>query len=379
MIRCKKCGTLNEAEATFCSQCDAFLEWSGELLDETGEPVSASGPSDQHAPGDEPLPRPAGAQPAPTQPRAPAPTHRGTSRATRDVGGAEPTSRRPEKGAVTPERRAKPQQPTKVEKPKPGQRVCPTCGTGNDPDRKFCRRCGNEIGVAPVEPTPTPEPTRRRGSSWLSGVLRRGRQEAYMAGQRPESMLSSRGRWRPGSSMMVFGLLGVLGLGSVASYLYVPGVSDTVDQVVRTIQNRIGERQPVNITGVQAHSTPGYPALNMIDGGSNTWWAGPVSQNGRWQLDFELQERSDLLQINFDSGADGESFDQLGRPHEILVRADGELSPRYELKDTAEQQVVEVDIQDVEELRIIVLSRYEGLASGDEIAIREVSFIGPRG
>ena len=36
MIRCKKCGTLNEADATFCSQCDAFLEWSGEHLEGDG-------------------------------------------------------------------------------------------------------------------------------------------------------------------------------------------------------------------------------------------------------------------------------------------------------------------------------------------------------
>jgi hypothetical protein len=179
--------------------------------------------------------------------------------------------------------------------------------------------------------------------------------------------------------MMVFGLLSVLGLGSIASYYYMPGVSDAVDDVVRTVQNRIGDRSEVNATDVDARSQPDFPALNLIDGGSNTYWVGPITENGRWHIDFELQEVSDLLQINIDSGADGEAYDQLGRPREVQVRANGELGPRFELSDTADQQPLDVDIQGVQELRIIVHSQWVGLDGGSDIAIREVTFVGPKG
>jgi hypothetical protein len=168
----------------------------------------------------------------------------------------------------------------------------------------------------------------------------------------------------------------------VASYYFMPGVGEqvegVVDDVMRMIRNRVGERSEVNVVRARAQFEPGYPAINMIDGGTNTWWAGEVSQNGRWQLDFFLQEPSDLLQVNIDAGADGETFDQLARPKEIQIRANQELSPRYTLADTSEQQPIEIDLQDVKELRIIVHSAYVGLKSDDVIAVREVSFVGPK-
>ena len=370
MIRCKKCGTANAADAVFCSQCDAFLEWSGEKVEDEGAP--GTGPT---APPGEPG-APPGAQPAAARPTAS--PHQPSARGEPAV---QPQSRRPEKGATTPVRKAKPQQPTKPEKPKPGQRVCPRCGTGNDPDRKFCRRCGTGLGIAPVAPPEASKASKapKHRSSWLSGLLRRGKQEAYMAGQRPQSMLSSRSRWRPGSSAMVFGLLALFGLGSIASYLYVPGVGSAVDDVIHTIQSRVGDRAEVNITKATGPSEPGFPATNMIDGGSNTYWVGTRTINRRWLVDFELQRQSDLLQINIRSGADGEEYEKLGRPFRFQLRANGELSPEYRLDDSKDEQVIEIDIQDVKELRLIVLSQHQGLAGGEDIAIREIALLGPKG
>jgi hypothetical protein len=296
----------------------------------------------------------------------------------------QPASRKPEKGAVTPQRKAKSQEPTKIEPPKPGERVCPTCGTGNDPERKFCRRCGNAVGAAAIETaSPPPAPAHeRQGPGFFGRLGRQARQEASMAASSPQSLTSAPSRLRMRGSLMVYGLLGIFGLGALASYYYMPGVGETVDGVIddvrRTIENRVGERSEINITRAQAQSEPGFPAVNMIDGGSNTWWAGEVSQNGRWQLDFFLQEPTDLLQVNIDAGADGEAYDQLGRPKEIQIRANQELSPRYTLSDTNDHQPIEIDVQGVEQLRIIVHSAYIGLETDDVIAVREVSFVGPK-
>jgi len=364
MIRCKKCGTVNEADAVFCGQCDTFLEWSGEKVEGEGAPGAPS-----TAPPGKPG-APLGGQPTAARPAAspPQPSAKGEP-------AVQPQSRRPEKGSTTPVRKAKPQQPTRPEKPKPGQRMCPKCDTGNDPDRKFCRRCGTDLGIAPVAPPVAP----KRRSSRLSGLLRRGKQEAYMAGQRPQSMLSSPSRWRPGSSAMVFGLLALIGLGSIASYLYVPGVGSAVDDVIHTIQNRVGDRAEVNITKATGPSEPGFPATNMIDGGSDTYWVGTRTINRRWLVDFELQRQSDLLQINIRSGADGEEYEKLGRPFRFQLRANGELSPEYRLDDSKDEQAIEIDIQDVKELRLIVLSQHQGLDGGEDIAIREIALLGQKG
>jgi uncharacterized OB-fold protein len=365
VIRCKKCGTVNEADAAFCGGCDAFLQWSGERIDAEGEVVST-------APGSPPPPSLTPNQPPAARPREAPPPAATTSAASAPTPtSAEPRSRKPEKGSVTPERKAKPVQPTLVEKPKPGELVCQSCGTGNDPARQFCRRCGAPTAGAPVEVGPPP-----KGPSWFSRVLRRGKQEAYVAGQRPESMLTAGRRWRPGSTAMVFGLLGLVGLGSVASYLYVPEVSDTVDDIMRAVENRIGGRGPANTVGAEAHFEPGFPAQNMIDGFTNTYWLGPRSANGRWLIDFELQDVADLVQINIHGGADGEAYQQLGRPREIQLRADnGQESRVILLDDDAAQQPIEIDLAGAQVVRLIVHSQYVGDAGGTDIAIREVAFV----
>ena len=198
-----------------------------------------------------------------------------------------------------------------------------------------------------------------------------------MAGQRPESMLSSRGRWRPCSSMMVFCLLGIIGLGGIACYLYVPGASDAVDEVLRSVQNRFVQREETRPVSAEGLSRPGYPAGNLIDGGSDTYWVGRRNANDRWTVEFDFQRETDLLQINFDSGAYDEQYEKLGRPFKFRLRAGEALSPIYELSDTSDQQAVDIDMGDVTSVTLVVLSRFRGTGPGDDIAIREVKFFGP--
>ena len=345
MIRCEKCGTLNEADASFCSQCDAFLEWSGAHVEEN---VEQTGTQSDEAPARSDLPPSANPETG-------------------------PQARKPAKGETTPVRKAKPQPPSAPERPKPGQFVCATCGTGNDRDRKFCRRCGTAMDVALAE-APPPRTESRRRWSWLTGAARRGRQKAYIAGQRPDSMLSTGARWRPGSTMMVFGLLGIIGLGGIASYLYMPGVSDAVDDMARTVQRRFLRPEEVRAIAAQGQAHPEFPATNLIDGSGNSYWVGSRNRNDRWVVDFEFQRPADLLQVNFDSGADGAAYERLGRPYRFRLKANDETSSVYELRDTPDQQPVDIDLPGVKSLRLIVLSRYRGSDSDDEIAIREVKF-----
>ncbi len=110
-IICKRCGLHASADEDFCGGCGAFLEWEGErvVVDDGPAPLSAPSASDQKpAPPPPPPSGPVAVQPAPPieRPKPPAP--------------------RP------PARRAE-----------PGDIFCGQCGQPNNPERRFCRKCGN--------------------------------------------------------------------------------------------------------------------------------------------------------------------------------------------------------------------------------------------
>lgn len=110
-IICKRCGLHASADEDFCGGCGAFLEWEGErvVVDDGPAPLSAPSASDQKpAPPPPPPSGPVAVQPAPPieRPKPPAPR---------------PTARRAE----------------------PGDIFCGQCGQPNNPERRFCRKCGN--------------------------------------------------------------------------------------------------------------------------------------------------------------------------------------------------------------------------------------------
>jgi hypothetical protein len=187
-------------------------------------------------------------------------------------------------------------------------------------------------------------------------------------------MSSPSGRWRPGSTALVFGLLALFGLGALASYLYVPAVHDSVHDVVRTVQRRLIHPEEVRAISAEGQARAGFPAANLIDGGANSYWVGSRNQNERWVVVFEFQRPTDLLQINFDGGADGAEYERLGRPFKFRLRTSDKTSPIYELRDTPDQQAVDIDLPGVRSLTLVVLSRYRGTEADDAVAIREVKF-----
>lgn len=156
MIVCKRCGTHNEGDATFCGTCGAFLEWEGERLDtaetagstvEAATPATAvevgetgharlpgmpeSPPSEPGVIADEPQtapPNPADPSiPEAVLPQAPRPVHEVTTA----LGGSS--------SATTPI---------------VGGIDCWSCGLTNAADRRFCRRCGASLLDRPLPPAP---------------------------------------------------------------------------------------------------------------------------------------------------------------------------------------------------------------------------------
>ncbi|WP_372490460.1 zinc-ribbon domain-containing protein [Kocuria flava] len=194
MVICPECGTHNAADARFCSNCGTYLAWE-----------------DQQIPPAQDASHGAGAVPSPQRkPESPHPSS-GTARTGNGVTSLPPdgtekvwssskvrgpgsttgsNSTSGEPPAVPPaDTESRPQRPADREEPEtrvaPGEIACPRCGTGNSPERHFCRRCAAELHepVRPSEPNESqaeighetiPKPGRKtlKGRApFLSGIL----------------------------------------------------------------------------------------------------------------------------------------------------------------------------------------------------------------
>lgn len=131
-LACTACGTMNQAGSSFCSGCDAFLGWTGQAVAET-QPDAVRGTRSTATPRAAPTPHA-----TPTPRATPTPSRAPDSSAGVGVMG-------------TP------------------ALVCGWCRTGNEANRRFCRRCGNWL----VTPTSSPQATRPSARDtrpwWLGG------------------------------------------------------------------------------------------------------------------------------------------------------------------------------------------------------------------
>ena len=144
---CGHCGHANAADATFCENCDEYLDWTASRVadPEPATPPAAPAAPPAGPPTGAPAARPAStAQPAGTAPVPPvattAPVPTVATATMPDVGGR-----------------------------------CPTCATLNPPERRFCRRCGTWLVVAAAAPAAPHVPWYR--SWWRRLVGPRGRAE----------------------------------------------------------------------------------------------------------------------------------------------------------------------------------------------------------
>lgn len=243
--RCLECGATNEPGNRFCRRCGATVDL-----------VVLAGPSTIPPPPTAPPPPP----PPPSQGRAPAPPPP-----------PPPPPRRPaERGeghqpTLVPTAPA-PQRPEAVDAPlPPGGAACPQCGVGNEPDRRFCRRCGQPFAsAAPTGPVATPAPR----PSWWRRLRGRGDGAAPSARAAYRRTLDVRFR-----VLRVLAVVATLGMG--AGLLGVSGINP-VEQA-RDLWKRVFPRdEPV--TDVTATADPvaaeqrEFAAGAAVDGAPDTAW-----------------------------------------------------------------------------------------------------------
>jgi hypothetical protein len=140
-VICARCGFLNPTDEAFCGSCGSFLAWTGE---EAGRTVTDGGTVLDEGRAGDPATAMSDRQPAAITPSAPTPHRR-------------PTVEQPPSRDVLP-----------------GDLICVECGEANQPERRFCRRCGatlRQASAAPASPLQTPTWHRRVGLAAIVAIV----------------------------------------------------------------------------------------------------------------------------------------------------------------------------------------------------------------
>jgi hypothetical protein len=259
----------------------------------------------------------------------------------------------------------------------PGDLVCGNCRIGNDPTRRFCRRCGQSLAEAVVAVAPK--------VPWYRRIFRRRRTTAA-AGERPKSMRTDGRGSRRGPSIgrsisLLVQIVVVAGLvGAVVGYAVVPDWKKGVDSFFSSIRQVVAPNLvPVHTAGqATGPAAKGQPAQFAFDGFSNTYWAAAVTGGASPTISASFSPATDIAKVLVTSGAVPD-FQGSARPHDIsvqLVDASGAVvaSKDLELKDVKDPQAFDVSGKGVTTFRLTVKSVYAS-NGGSNVAITEVEFL----
>jgi hypothetical protein len=317
-------------------------------------------------------------QPSPVQPNAVQPNAVQPS-------AVQPEAVKPAAAKARPAPRAKAAPTARVVNP--GDLVCGQCGEGNDPTRKFCRRCGASLQRATIFVLPWYK------RWWRKLTTRKTR----AAGERPRNRRRAIGGAGPG--WLTSGAFKVLGIAIVLGVLLTivgpwrdnlrHDVSHDYHRILGDVHPKFNPVHPFAATATSAARL--HPAANAIDGAVNTSWqtnttpvkikiAGKTrtttTTNGVGQsLSIRLAAPSNLDEIGFLNGDQDTPSAYLTepRPEKVHVTAAGAhpYSKDLTLKDSASFQTFTIKAKDASSLTITIDSVYPS-DQGNDAAIAEV-------
>ncbi|MGW0502162.1 NADase-type glycan-binding domain-containing protein [Micromonospora sp. NPDC003241] len=387
MERCERCVPAEPGSA-FCGVCGSFLDWEQSAdapapVRPSTTPRSSAPPtadrSDDFTPwADAPVAAVEKSPATPATRQAPATSTVEQAPATPAAEQAAPTSaagRDSGPPATAPEpaevveavQPARPSTRRPVVRQRPrsteagaGDVVCPVCGTGNPPDRRFCRRCGSPLGA-------------RTGPSGRESWWRRLRRAVVRALNwlfRPRSGVAGLVR-RIAALLLVVALL--------AGLAY--GVARFGSQAGDAVRDRLADPQPISPVSVEASSQAGdHPAEAVVDGISNSYWA-PTAEGagGGEYVELTFAAPFRLLDLIVHSGvsAQRDVFLRQARPAvlelTLWTSAGTSESRTLQLADQAGPQTFHQVVDDVVRVRLTVRESY-GSAADRRTAIAEVEF-----
>lgn len=295
------------------------------------------------------------------------------------VAGAQaPTAMKPAVSRTPPPRPTSKTAPTR--KAEPGDLICGQCGEPNKPDRKFCRRCANDLNEAQV--------AKRK---WWH-VFKRSK-KVVAAGERPGHTGRAGGKTSKGRgaakgaravvrwtmalvliAIVVLGVLGSLGIGPGRTFLR-DGLSGLTQRVRDIVSPSYEPANPKSVSASAAAN--GHPADDAVDGFDNTHWSAGVPVAQQPSLTMNFPRPVDLARVLIHSGASGDAFRAQARPRRIrLVYSDGSRD-ELDLKDVPEVQEFTISATRARRARLVVLSVHPGSRT-DAPAITELEFFTKR-
>ncbi|MET8295881.1 zinc ribbon domain-containing protein [Streptomyces sp. NPDC005180] len=224
---------------------------------------------------------------------------------------------------------------------------CPSCGTPNPPDRRFCRRCATPLTPAAVAPT----------LPWWRTIW------------------PFRRRTRAGSGRLVRFLvvLAVVLALCAGGFLLLP----TGRRLVEDTRDKLGKSKAVTPTRVEATAElPGHPPASTTDGLSNRYWGAPGPGAS---VTYTFAKPFRLVGVIVTNGASTspEEYARQGRALqievEVTVRDGGKIHKSLALSDKPGPQAFPTGISDATSIRL-TLDAPAGLAQGRHLALAEVEF-----
>lgn len=304
---------------------------------------------------------PSAAAPGPVAPAQPAPVAPGP---------VAPSAVKPGTVKARPAAKAKAPQQRVIN---PGDLICGQCGEGNDPIRKFCRKCGASLqqAVAYVPP-------------WYKRlILRLRKRKVRAAGDRPRMRRRAFGGAGGGWISSIFTKVLALAIIVFLVLTFVGPFSKTIkhrfSSWYHSVKNAIHTTyDPVHPTGATATSAAaGHPATNAIDNASNTSWEAGGTRSGLGEtLTVTLQSPSNLDKIGFLNGDNDTPGAYLTEPRleTVLITfksAAGASTKSITLTDSPNFQSYSVSAKQVTSLSLTIESVYAS-SQGQNAALTEV-------
>ena len=239
--------------------------------------------------------------------------------------------------------------------------LCPWCGTANQPERHFCRRCAMRLAETPGGPQRRP---------WWRRILDFRGREAPWAGERPR-LRRDLGR------IIRWTLMLALAVAVVVT------VSTEATPATHAVEDHFASRAQIHqFTFSAYHSDPAHPPALAGDGYNNTWWGTGYSgfNTDQWlQANFATPTHLLNVIITPCAGAEPDAISLEACPQEVkavITNSAGKVTTQQISLNDGQPQTFGLDARDVTSVRFVVESIY-GVSAQKQLAISEIEFFGP--
>ncbi|WP_381028024.1 NADase-type glycan-binding domain-containing protein [Streptomyces hirsutus] len=265
---------------------------------------------------------------------------------------AAPTPDTPTPAPIQPVRPAKPVTPRPVVRPAevPDEGAgapCPSCGTPNPPDRRFCRRCATALNPA-TKPEPLP---------WWRTVW----------------PFRRRVRAGSGRAVRLLVILAVVVALCAGALLLLPAGRALFEDT----RDKLGKPKPITPVDIKASAeSPRHPAKNTTDGLSNSYWGAPAPGAS---VTYTFRKPFRLVDLIITNGPSKNPEDYAGEARalqmdlEVTTQNGERQHKQLTLSDKPGPQTILAGISDVKTVRLVLRSPV-GLTSGRQLALAEVEF-----